>query len=59
MQIQYISYHILNTGEGFNYERFDTLLNRNFKSQQKVKTNPEEMISYLTSLGYEVTMQKT
>lgn len=52
-------YHILNTGEGFNYERFDILLNRNFKSQQKVKNNPEEMISYLTSLGYEVTMQNT
>ena len=52
-------YHILNTGEGFDYERFDTLLNRNFKSQQKVKNTPEEMISYLTSLGYEVTMQNT
>ena len=52
-------YHILNTGEVFDYERFDKLLNRNFKSQQKAKNTPEEMISYLTSLGYEVTMQNT
>ncbi len=52
-------YHILNTGEVFDYDRFDKLLNRNFKTQQKVKNTPEEMISYLTSLGYEVTMQNT
>ncbi len=43
----------------FDYERFAKLLNRNFKTQQKVKNTPEEMISYLTSLGYEVTMQNT
>ena len=52
-------YHILNTGEAFDYERFDKILNRNFKSQHKAKNTPEEMISYLTSLGYEVTMQNT
>lgn len=49
-------YHILLTGEIFDYERFDTLLNRNFKSN---KHSLEEMISYLTSLGYSITIQNT
>ena len=48
-------YHILLTGERFDYERFDTLLNRNFKSNKQIKNSPEEMISYLTSLGYSIT----
>ncbi len=50
-------YHILLTGEVFDYERFDTLLNRNFKSNKQIKNSPEEMISYLTSLGYSITLQ--
>ena len=54
-----VIYHILNTGKAFDYKRFNTLLNRNFKTQRKAKNTPEEMISYLTSLGYEVTMQNT
>lgn len=52
-------YHILLTGEVFNYERFDILLNRNFKSNKQIKNSPEEMISYLTSLGYSITLQNT
>ena len=52
-------YHILLNGEIFDYERFDTLLNRNFKSNKQIKNSPEEMISYLTSLGYSITMQNT
>lgn len=52
-------YHILLTGEAFNYERLDTLLNRNFKSNKQIKNSPEEMISYLTSLGYSITLQNT
>lgn len=52
-------YHILLTGERFDYERFDTLLNRNFKSNKQIKNSPEEMISYLTSLGYSITLQNT
>lgn len=52
-------YHILLTGEIFDYERFDTLLNRNFKSNKQIKNSPEEMISYLVSLGYSITLQNT
>lgn len=52
-------YHILLTGELFDYERFDILLNRNFKYNKQIKNSPEEMISYLTSLGYNVTLQNT
>ena len=52
-------YHILLTGETFEYERFDKLLNRNFKSNTQIKNSPEEMISYLTSLGYSITLQNT
>ena len=52
-------YHILLTGERFDYERFDTLLNRNFKSNKQIKNSLEEMISYLTSLGYSITLQNT
>lgn len=49
-------YHILLTGEPFDYERFENLKNRNFKSKKsKIKDNPEDMISYLESLGYSVT----
>ena len=49
-------YHILLTGEIFDYGRFDTLLNRNFKFNKQIKNSPEEMISYLTSLGYVITI---
>ena len=52
-------YHILLTGEAFEYERFDKLLNRNFKSNTQIKNSQEEMISYLTSLGYSITLQNT
>ena len=49
-------YHILLTGEVFNNHRFENLMDKNFKSQQKVKNTPEEMISYLTNLGYNITL---
>ena len=52
-------YHILLTGEVFDYDRFENLLNRNFKSHNKISNTPEEMISYLTSLGYNITLQNT
>ena len=52
-------YHILLTGETFDYDRFENLLNRNFKSHNKISNTPEEMISYLTSLGYDITLQNT
>ena len=52
-------YHILLTGEVFDYERFENLMNRNFKSQKNIQNTPEEMISYLTNLGYNITLQNT
>ena len=52
-------YHILLTGEIFDYERFEKLMNRNFKSHNKIQNTPEEMISYLTNLGYNITLQNT
>ena len=47
-------YHILNTGEIFDLDRLDKLLNRNFNSN-KSKQTPDDMISYLTSLGYTIS----
>ena len=52
-------YHILLTGEVFDYDRFEKLFNRNFKSHNKISNTPEEMISYLTNLGYNITLQNT
>lgn len=48
-------YHILKTGEPFDYERFIKLQNRNYKSKRNVYKTPEDMINYLTSLGYNIT----
>ena len=52
-------YHVLLTGDVFDYERFEKLMNRNFKSHNKIQNTPEEMISYLTNLGYNITLQNT
>ena len=52
-------YHILLTGEVFDYQRFEYLMNKNFKSQKNIHNTPEEMISYLTNLGYNITLQNT
>lgn len=52
-------YHILLTGEVFDYKRFETLMDRNFKSHKNIQNTPEEMISYLTNLGYNITLQNT
>lgn len=48
-------YHILKTGELFDYERFMKLQNHNYKSKRNIYKTPEDMINYLTSLGYNVT----
>lgn len=50
-------YHILLTGEVFDYQRFENLLNKNFKSHKNIQNTPEEMISYLTNLVYNITLQ--
>ena len=52
-------YHILLTGEVFDYQRFENLIDKNFKSHKNIHNTPEEMISYLTSLGYNITLQNT
>lgn len=52
-------YHILLTGEVFDYKRFENLMNKNFKLHQNLQNTPEEMISYLTNLGYNITLQNT
>lgn len=49
-------YHILLTGEVFDYKRFENLMNKNFKSHKNIQNTPEEMISYLTNLGYNITL---
>lgn len=52
-------YHILDTRKPFDYERLDKLMDRNFKSNNKINNTPEEMISFLTNLGYSITLQNT
>ena len=52
-------YHILLTGEVFDYKRFEKLMSRNFNFHNKIKNTPEEMISYLTNLGYNITLQNS
>ncbi len=49
-------YNILKNGEAFDSERCNKLIERNFKSHKKVYSKPEEMISYLSSLGYNITL---
>ena len=52
-------YHILLTGEVFDYKRFENLMDKNFKFHKNIQNTPEEMISYLTNLGYNITLQNT
>lgn len=52
-------YHILLNGEVFDYKRFENIMDRNFKSHKNIQNTPEEMISYLTNLGYNITLQNT
>lgn len=49
-------YHILISATPFDYERFENLQNKNFNHSKKLNNTPEEMISYLTELGYNITM---
>lgn len=52
-------YHILLNGEVFDYQRFENLMDKNFKSHKNIQNTPEEMISYLTNLSYNITLQNT
>lgn len=49
-------YKLLSTGEVFDNDRINSLMDRNFKPKKAANNTPEEMISYLTSLGYSVTL---
>ena len=49
-------YNILKTGEIFDNDRCNKLIERNFKSHKKTYSKPKEMISYLSSLGYNITL---
>lgn len=51
------AFHILNDKVPFDSNRFDELLNKKIKKHNKSIKNTEDMISYLTKLGYNVTMQ--
>lgn len=51
------AYHVLNNGEVFDNNRFDNLLNRNIIKHNKKVQNTDDMISYLTKLGYSITLQ--
>lgn len=52
-------YHILISATPFDYQRFKNLQNKNFNHNKKITNTPEDMISYLTDLGYNITMQNT
>lgn len=49
------TYHILNKKVPFDSNRFDDLLNKKIKKHHKSVKNTEDMISYLTKLGYNIT----
>lgn len=51
------AYHLLSTGEAFDNDRFDNLLNKNIKKHNNKVQNTDDMISYLTKLGYSITLQ--
>lgn len=53
------AYHILSKNEPFALESFDNLLNKNYKSAKILKSKPDEMISFLKTLGYEISMKNT
>lgn len=53
------AYHILKNGEPFDLNRFDKLLDRNIKKHNKSIQNTDDMISHLTKLGYNISLQNT
>lgn len=51
------AFHILNNKIPFDSGRFDELLNKKIKKHNKSVKNTDDMISYLTKLGYCITLQ--
>ena len=58
MLLTSVYFVLLNKNE-FDYERFDNLLNKNIKKHNRSVQNKEDMISYLSKLGYIVTLENT
>lgn len=51
------AFHILKDKVPFDSDRFDDLLNKKIKKHNKSVNNTDDMISYLTKLGYNITLQ--
>ena len=51
------AYHILNNKVPFDSDRFNELLNKKIKKRNKSIKSTNDMISYLTKLGYNITLQ--
>ena len=49
------AFHILKDSVPFDNDRFDKLLNQKIKKHNKSINNTDDMISYLTKLGYTIT----
>ena len=52
-------YFVLLNKTEFDYKRFDELLNKNIKKHNRSIKNKDDMISYLSKLGYTVTLENT
>lgn len=53
------AFHILSNSVPFDRDRFDELLNKKIKKHNKSIKNVDDMISYLTKKGYNITMQNS
>lgn len=52
-------YFVLLNKTEFDYKRFDELLNKNIKKHNRSIKNKDDMISYLSKLGYTITLENT
>lgn len=52
-------YFVLINKTEFDYKRFDELHNKNIKKHNRSIRNRDDMISYLSKLGYTVTLENT
>lgn len=52
-------YFVLLNKTEFDYKRFDELLNKNIKKHNRSIKNKNDMISYLSKLGYTITLENT
>lgn len=52
-------YFVLINKTEFDYKRFDDLLNKNIKKHNRSIKNKDDMISYLSKLGYTITLENT